>query len=391
MFLAEAQTSGNFDRLLVAYRRDEVIRAIRKNNGYFFINIAHQDHIEKRRIGPIEIYNINSAADRKIIISAVAQAGEIATALSSVGDYVSKENSIHQLIAQGLNKKISTDPSGSIIYTAENDTHAAQKLQNAILSDIEQEQQKIFDDKVQILNTVIGKMSIRIKDINVIKKQGLATITPSLSQAFLVEEFSHILIDKISLKDFNRGINSFVEKDNLYPFEEAKLYGHNAIHAMAAYLALVLGVKHIKDLDENVVELLRAAFMQEVGPALIKKHKGIDDLFTVEGFRGYAENLLKRMQNPFLNDTAERVARDVERKLGWNDRLIGAMRLCLEQNIEPNRLALGVGAALQTVNQTGNFSNYLTNIWRLPNDNKSREVLDLIGRVIQEEKILQFL
>ena len=36
---------------------------------------------------------------------------------------------------------------------------------------------------------------------------------------------------------FARGITAFIEKDDLLPFEEAKLYGHNAIHALIGYLA----------------------------------------------------------------------------------------------------------------------------------------------------------
>ena len=52
------------------------------------------------------------------------------------------------------------------------------------------------------------------------------------------------------------------------------------------------------------------------------------------------------MINPFLADTVERVGRDVERKLGWEDRLIGTLRLGLSEGVRPIRYALGVAAAL---------------------------------------------
>ncbi len=362
LFLSQA--SKNFKRIVVAYRRPEVISAIRKNNGYFNLNIAHNEHIETTKLGPIEIFNVNKEPDQKEIIAAIANAGEISTALSSTKDYLQNSKaSIHKLLAKGLIKKIIADKPSCIIYTAENDKQAAQKLFIAILSETPKKYHSDLESKVQILNTVIGKMSITIRDTKIIQKQKLATITPELEQAFLVEEFSHILIEKIRLKNFKRGIESFVEKDKLLPFEEAKLYGHNAIHAMAAYLALILGLRYIKDLNENLLDLLRISFMQEVGAALIKKHSGVDELFTPDGFKDYSENLLKRMQNPYLNDTAERVARDPTRKLAWNDRLIGAMQLCLSQDIEPKRLALGVAAALQTVGKTDDFKNYLNSIW----------------------------
>jgi mannitol-1-phosphate 5-dehydrogenase len=79
---------------------------------------------------------------------------------------------------------------------------------------------------------------------------------------------------------------------------------------------------------------------------LIRKHAGIDQLFTMEGYQNFADDLLERMTNPFLVDGIERVTRDTERKLGWNDRLIGTMRVALEQGIKPRRYALGAAAAL---------------------------------------------
>ena len=92
--------------------------------------------------------------------------------------------------------------------------------------------------------------------------------------------------------------------------------------------------------------LLRAAFLEESGEALIRRHRGIDPLFTSEGYRDYADDLLERMTNPFLLDTVERVTRDTERKLGWNDRLIGTIRVALASAVEPRRYALGAAAAL---------------------------------------------
>jgi hypothetical protein len=50
-----------------------------------------------------------------------------------------------------------------------------------------------------------------------------------------------------------------------------------------------------------------------------------------------------------LQDTVERVGRDPHRKLGWDDRLVGTMRVALQQNVVPRRYALGAAAALATL------------------------------------------
>ena len=55
------------------------------------------------------------------------------------------------------------------------------------------------------------------------------------------------------------------------------------------------------------------------------------------------------MTNPYLQDTVERVGRDPHRKLGWDDRLVGTVRLALQQNVVPRRYAVGAAAALATL------------------------------------------
>ena len=88
------------------------------------------------------------------------------------------------------------------------------------------------------------------------------------------------------------------------------------------------------------------AFIDESGAALIRKHAGLDPLFTPDGYQEFADDLLERMTNPFLVDMIERVTRDTERKLGWNDRLVGTIRMALKQRITPRRYSLGAAAAL---------------------------------------------
>jgi mannitol-1-phosphate/altronate dehydrogenase len=50
-----------------------------------------------------------------------------------------------------------------------------------------------------------------------------------------------------------------------------------------------------------------------------------------------------------LRDPVERVIRDPRRKLGWNDRLIGTMRLALDAGVVPHRFARAAAAALELV------------------------------------------
>jgi mannitol-1-phosphate 5-dehydrogenase len=351
LFLYEAYQSGAFGRLVVAEVVPEVVAALRGAGGMVGINIAHVDGVESLRLGGIEIEDPAVAEDRERLVAAIAAAHEIGTAVPSVQVYMSPDTpaSVRHILADGLRRKAQDDGPACVVYTAENDNHAAEFLEAIVMRDIPQEEQAAVRAKVRFLNTVIGKMSgvVHGSDIGA---RGLLPATPEGARAYLVEAFNHILISRIDFPTpFERGIDVFIEKTDLLPFEEAKLYGHNATHALMAYLALARGIPYIKDLSEHpdVMAVARAAFLDESGAALCKKHAGIDPLFTPEGYAAYADDLLTRMVNPFLRDSAERVGRDPARKLGWDDRLIGTMRLALAQGITPQRYALGAAAALR--------------------------------------------
>ena len=361
LFLNEAYRSGNFGRLVVAEVSPDLVSSLRRAGGYYTLNIAHPDRVESVRIGPVEINDPSVAADRESLVAALAEAQEIGTAIPSVTHYQSAEpGSLHRVLAVGLRRKAGSGGPAAVVYTAENHNHAAEILEAAVLQEIPPAERSAVHDWVQFLNTVIGKMSGVISEPGTIRAQGLAPTTPQGRHAFLVEDFNRILISRIEPhavdrdSPFRRGIEVFEEKQDLLPFEEAKLYGHNATHALAAYVGALAGARLIADLMDmpGVLPFLRAAFVQESGEALIRKHAGMDPLFTRDGYAHYAGDLLARMTNRYLLDTIERVGRDPARKLGWNDRLVGTMRMALGQGVEPRRYAFGAAAALAVLDRS---------------------------------------
>ena len=358
LFLYEAQASGNFGRLVVAEVIPETLRQVRENNGYLTVNIAHPDHIETAQVGPIEVFNPAIDSDRQSLVEALSTAHEITTAVPGVAFYGNplEAASLSRILADGLLAHITQGGPRAVIYAAENHNHAAEILCQQVFANIPIAEQRAILSQVRFLNTVIGKMSGVVVDPAEITALGLTPMTPNGERAFLVEVFNRILISRIdfSAPHFQRGITTFVEKDNLLPFEEAKLYGHNATHALGAYLGALLNVRRIADLAETpgMLNFLRRAFIEESGAALIHRYAGLDPLFTPEGYAAYADDLLMRMCNPNLSDTTDRVGRDVERKLGWDDRLIGTLRLVMSEGVPPTRYILGATAALVYLDST---------------------------------------
>jgi len=118
------------------------------------------------------------------------------------------------------------------------------------------------------------------------------------------------------------------------------------------------------------------------------RHGGLDPLFTPAGYQAYADDLLARMTNPFLRDRTERVIRDTPRKLAWDDRLIGTMRLALDAGLTPVRFALGAAAALQTLPGPGDAQAQLRELWPVADQPPGRKS-QLIALVTQAQAKLK--
>jgi mannitol-1-phosphate 5-dehydrogenase len=342
LFAAEAFKSGNFKRIVIAEIDQSLVDAVGNNNGTYYINVATNDGIVAEEIEGIEIFNPTMEDDKKELIKALREATEIATSLPSVDFYDTGDSSVAKLIAFGLSD--STAPA-TIIYAAENNNLAAEILEQDVSKYLD-----IKTKKVQFLNTVIGKMSQITTDEAMINNKSLKTIAPGSMKAFLVEAFNCILVTRTEVEGFTPGIEVFVEKSDLLPFEEAKLFGHNAIHALLAYMGLEKGYETMDQIagDTELMQIASDAFVRESGGAMIGKYASLDDeMFTKAGYTAYAEDLLVRMTNHFLADSIARAGRDPRRKLSSRDRIFGTVKLAFEYGVAPVNMARGAKAGLK--------------------------------------------
>jgi mannitol-1-phosphate 5-dehydrogenase len=369
LMIREAFASGSFDEAVVAEVDQSLVDAVRAAGDTVTINIAGTGGIRTETLGRCRLFNPREATDRDRIVESIRGSSEMATAIPSVDLYAAGgAASIAALLAEGAR-----GARQRIIYASENNNDAARILRDAVARHAPGED---FSG-LQILDTVIGKMSGVISTPDDMARLGLRPLVPGFPRCVLVEEFNRILVTHVTLPGFRRGISVFEEKADLLPFEEAKLFGHNAIHALLGYLARLRGYEVMSELrtDAELMGLGRAAFLEESGAALVRRHGGTGDpLFTKPGITAYAEDLLRRMTNPYLHDRVERIIRDPRRKLGWNDRFFGAMRMALDCGIEPRALALGAAAATRAAaGPTARTADYLGELWAAEADAGHRD------------------
>jgi mannitol-1-phosphate 5-dehydrogenase len=165
---------------------------------------------------------------------------------------------------------------------------------------------------------------------------------------FVGEMVETFVVDRIALRAPLPEIRGMRLVSNYQPSVLHKLYTFSAGHATAAYLGWLKGYHYIHTAIRD--QEIRRAVLN----AMTEGQRGLVAKFGQE-FAGNPEELeeiIARFENAALNDAIARVARDPQRKLSSNERLVGAAKLAEQAGILPEQLALVTAAALCFRNST---------------------------------------
>ncbi|MCI0512507.1 mannitol-1-phosphate 5-dehydrogenase [candidate division KSB1 bacterium] len=159
------------------------------------------------------------------------------------------------------------------------------------------------------------------------------------------EAYNTLILDQKGFLNPIPEVPGLAPKANMKAYVQRKSFIHNLGHAMTAYLAFVAGKPYTCTwemmADVPMREQIKAV-MWESGRALIQAYPAE---FNAANQEAHIENLLTRFANKHLGDTIFRVGRDIQRKLAYDDRIIGAMRFDLENGVNPARTAFAAAAA----------------------------------------------
>jgi len=190
-----------------------------------------------------------------------------------------------------------------------------------------------LDSRVGFVTTSIGKM-VPIMPNEVRERDTLEVWG---------EAYNQILADKDGFVNELPEIKGLVLKSNFKAYMDRKLFIHNLGHAASAYFGSLKNKIAIWECmaDENIREETKKV-MQEAGEALIKTYPSE---FNEKNIEEHIEDLLKRFANKSLGDTVFRVGRDLKRKLSYDDRCIGALRLVKKTGGNPDSICRVIAVA----------------------------------------------
>lgn len=284
-----------------------------------------EENASTYRVGNFEAIH---ASEDVPIVEAISEAAVVSTAAGAHA-----LGAIAPILARGLLKRLAASPPLALnILVCENHADAAGLLRDSVLECIPSEYRDVFMSSVGFVNTSIGRMA----------RDATSAERAEDSLALFAEAYSTLPIDGQALVKPFPSIRHVVPEENFRAVLDMKQFMHNAGHAVTAYLGYLRGHRYIWEAiaDAKVREVVDEA-MNDTAQAIAMEHKRSEaDLVA------HWEDLRTRFANRLLNDTVERVARDPIRKLGYNDRLIGAARFCWRNGIESKALCLAAASAM---------------------------------------------
>jgi mannitol-1-phosphate 5-dehydrogenase len=322
-FIGQLFSNGGYEVVFIdVYKK--LIDELNRRGEYKVIIKSDRDEI-------MNIRNVRGvyADDKEKVISEVATAGIAAV---SVG--VNGLKNIFPILVKGLSERYRTDSNYPLdIIIAENMRNAEEYFRTQLLAHLPVSYP--FEKLVGLIETSIGKM------VPIMQKKDLQD---DILQIF-AEPYNTLILNKNGFRNPVPEIKGLAPKENMKAWVDRKLFIHNLGHSTAAYVGYLYNPKFVYLYEAlAVAEILDCTrmTMQQASEILLARYPGE---FTHNDLNEHINDLLTRFRNKALGDTIFRVGCDLQRKLGPEDRLAGAINSALELNLKYSRILFALVCA----------------------------------------------
>lgn len=299
---------------------DKIVEGMNREGKYRVVVKKNEEPDEILTVSNIRAVN---GKNIEAVAEEIADCGVVAT---SVGKGALPH--IFPVIAQGIKKRRSLHPEDPLdIIIAENirngGEYYSQELSRHLPKDFP------FSDYLGLVETSIGKM------VPIMKKEDLDKDPLWV----FAEAYNRLILDRRGFKNSIPDIDAIKPVENITAYVDRKLFIHNMGHATTAYFGYQENPKFMYIWEalevSGIFQRVKKA-MEESKEAL---HREYPEDLSLEDLDRHIEDLLYRFQNRALGDTIFRVGRDLYRKLGKSDRIVGSMLLAKKHNLPCEKIA----------------------------------------------------
>lgn len=325
-FMAQLFFEAGYHTLFVESDED-LARLINERDSYtLHLLDAYTKRKRAKRIDNIAALNTSQTDD---VARAFARARVVGTAVG-----VENLSAVARLVASGIRERFRVRGGPVDIFLCENRYQAFLLLRDEVLKCLDAPLREWTVANVGFVGTSVARM-VPAPD---------ERLTAGDPLAVAADSFQKLPYDGASTRATRPPIEGMYPVTNFRAEVERKLFTHNLGHAALGYIGYLKGFSYVHEaLADPYLAGIFGGALEESGRALLAKYR-LD--LSAAGHREVVADVRVRFSNPMLRDRVERVARDPIRKLSPEDRLIGAARLCLDQGVFPEHVALVCGAAL---------------------------------------------
>lgn len=332
-FIGQLFSRGGYEVVFVDVYKPIIDELTRRGNYNIIIKSDKEEVLNIKNVRGL------CADDEQAVIREVSTAGILAVSVGLNG-----LKYIFSALAKGLQERFKLDKNYPLdIIIAENMRNADTFFQRQLLNLLPESYP--FSDLVGLIETSIGKM------VPIMLKKDL---NEDILQIF-AEPYNTLILNKKGFKNPIPDIAGLAPKENMRAWVDRKLFIHNLGHSTAAYISYLYNPKFTYIYEalavSKILERTRATMMQSAD-ILLKKYP---EEFTSQDLVEHIDDLLFRFQNRSLGDTVFRVGCDLQRKLGPEDRLAGAIREALKLNLDYDKIvfALVCGCHFRATDEEG--------------------------------------
>ena len=346
-FLGQLFSESGYEVVFVDI--DEPLIAALNARRAYTIRLVEDDRAEEITVGPVRALH---ARETDAVAQALAQASIAATAVG-----VRALPHVAPLVAAGISQRFADGVQAPLnVIVCENLKNAAASFRRLVSERLSAAHRAYAEEYIGFVDTVIARMAppptpqMRARD-------------PSL---IVVEPYKELPVDRGGFVGPVPEIVGLEPADNFAVYTARKLYIHNCGHAMLGYLGYLRGHTFgFEALEDPAIRPLFEQALAESKRGIVAAYAGatpVDgtsvgatpvkgtsaDVPSVGASVGWLEahiaDVVRRMANRALGDTIFRLARDPLRKLGPEDRLVGAARLVERTGEMPKALSWGIAA-----------------------------------------------
>ena len=312
-------------------------------------------HVQDRECAQFTVTNISgiSSANQELVDAIAGDCDIITTAVGlRILPIVAKP------IAAGIRARKAAGSTRILnVVACENAVRGTSQLREAVFSHLSEEEAAYAGEYVGFADCAVDRIVPK------------ASFENPLDVA--VEQYTEWDVEKGGWKGELPDIQGCSFVDDLSAYIERKLFTLNSGHAICAYLGTLKGYKTIvESIADPAIGGVGYQAMQESGEGLIKKFG-----FDPDTHHAYIDRIFASFQNPYLEDEAQRVAREPLRKLAPTDRLIKPLTTACGYGLNVDHLIFGAAAALH---------------FNCPEDEQSVELMNTIQTQGVEKALEQY-